>query len=156
GLPDDLAGLLVEGGDPSAFPAGERVDEIPVDEWRRGQTVGHLLAAEFVQQVDGPDDVPLGGIEAGERATWGIDVDGVAFDGRRGTWAVAEAVLIRLGNLRFPELRSLDRIEREHVLAAVVLHLRDRSSLRDGNRRITVAPGVFPELLRALLRPLRQ
>src|SRR5262249_7647071 len=94
--------------------------------------------------------------ETYERTANRLHVNQPAFDRRRAAGTIAELVLVNGSDLSFPKLRSLDGIKRQDKLAFSALNERDRATLGDRDRRVTVAALDLPKQLGAGRWPRRQ
>src|SRR5262249_55836984 len=125
GLPDDLAGLLVEGRDAGVLRPGNREDEAPRDHRRRRQAPRDVLGAELGQQVLLPLDHAGLRFETRERPIHRLDVDAFPIDPGRRAWTIAVLILEAGSKRRRPEFLAGLRLESDDELLAAALDERD-------------------------------
>src|SRR5262249_27432145 len=105
GLPDQLAGLLVEGGEGSLVAAGRADDLVAIDEGRlRVTPAGHHRAAEVGLEILGPDLFPRGRLDAENRPLAADAEDEVAVHRRRAARPVTVAFREERADLGGPQL----------------------------------------------------
>ncbi len=84
GFPDFFAGVGVERDDAGGGAAGGGDDFAVVDVGRFGIAPGGVLAAVFFGGVEGPEDLAVGSVEAGEHAGTAHDVNFAVVEGGGG------------------------------------------------------------------------
>src|SRR5262249_37041024 len=99
GLPDDVAGLFVQGDDGGFRLAGARNESVALDQHRFGVGPNAGVAAEVGAEIFLPSDFAVGRVEANEVAVGAEGVDAVAVYSWRGPTARVWWPLVELADL---------------------------------------------------------
>ena len=161
GLPDDVAGLLVQRHQCGPCSARCGHEHVAIDQRRFGIGPGAGLSAEIAAQALAPEHLSGRCFQTREVAVGTLGVKPVAFDRGSGAGHGIGRLLVRVADVaqaRGPDgLAVLDRkgVD-ELVLHAAIAHYIEAAAHHRGRAVALADIGELPEQLRALFGPLRE